>query len=368
MSKCYETIKRKNYLKISFSLFFLLFLINILLYQSNIIKSLYFYIVLIFFFCIKLFFMKYNKFEIFILFLFFLISIISRNPKLLLIFIAMIYLKKINIESVSKKYFYLGILIFLLIVFLAKIDVIDTKNFVYSSTKIRNGLGFKNPNTPGIYYFILVSHFYFFKWEYLRIKHSILIFAGYLILYMQAMSRSNILVGLLQIFIVCFWKNRLSIERMKKYYFLIPVIGYIFSVLIMIVQPVILNKLMSSRPLTWRLNFLEKLNFINILFGNLGREISHPLDNGFLSMQFHFGLFAVLIVLYFLSIGLKKMDDKYIERSFLLLVPYIIYSLSEDMLIGLNFGLIPIFIMSRVFLYKNVSKNENFKERRKIKP
>lgn len=337
----------------------LIYLIGILLYQSSILQVKYIIYFASFLILKNSFFLKYSLNQIFLLMFFLMISLINKNLKLFFLILFVFEMKKIEISSVIKmikQYFTYGILLFIFIILMAKFEIIDPKYYIASSIKIRNGLGFKNPNTAGVYYFILISHYYFFKWNYLKYYDYILILIGEFFLYNYTFSRTGLIVCVFQLMTIITLKNNIKIKNIKKYYFITPFLFYILNIFITFFYTETLNKFMTGRPFTWKMNLLNQKNLLNVFFGSFGEKIIFPLDNSLLNIQFYFGMFSVFIFLYLFCIGLKKMENEYSERSFIIFLSYLVYSLSESMLISPNFGIIQILIMSRALKKVGVKK------------
>lgn len=337
----------------------LIYLIGILLYQSSILQVKYIIYFASFLILKNSAFFKYSLGKIFLLIFFLMISLINKNIKLFFLILFVFQMEKIEISTIIKfikQYFIYGMLLFIFIVLMAKFKIIDPKYYIASSTKIRNGLGFKNPNTAGVYYFILVSHYYFFKWNYLKYYDYILVLIGELFLYNYTSSRTGLIVCVFQLMTIIILKNNIKVKNIKKYYFITPFLFYILNIFITFFYTEDLNKIMTNRPFTWKMNLLSQTNLLNIFFGSFGKKIIFPLDNSLLNIQFYFGIFSVFIFLYLFCKGLKSMENKYIERVFIIFLSYLVYSLSESMLISPNFGIIQILIMSRALKKVGVKK------------
>lgn len=337
------------------AIFFICSLVNILMYQADILKNFYLLNIGILNILILALRSKYSKKEIVLLEISLIISILGRNLKYFLFILIVILMSKISekkIEKLIKIYYILGFFLLIMIVSLARLDIIDTKYFIYSATKIRNGLGFKNPNTPGIYYFLILTHYYFYNWEKLKKRDYVFGFLGYIYLYKFAMSRTTFIIGIFQLATIIFFKNKKKIKKNIKVIQLIPMFTFILTYLIAFFHNEKLNKLMTTRPITWKKNILENSNFINFLFGDFGEKNKYPLDNGLLAIQIDFGVIAIVIVIIILILGLKKVPTKYKERVNILILSYFLYSLSETMLISPNFGILIIYISS--FCFKKI--------------
>ena len=329
---------------------FLFFLINILLYQTSILETRIISYIASLLLVINALFFKYTLFEILCLIFFFIISLFNKNPKFFLTVLLVFNISRINVEEIQKfikEYWYFGIIIFLTIIFSARLNIIDTKYFIYSAEVTRNGLGFTNPNTVGIYYFILVSHYYFYKWEKLKFYEILLIFIGYYYIWIYALSRTNLIIGLLQTITILILKK---IKILKNSYKFFPIIFYILSLLISFFHTKRLNEFMTFRPIIWKWNLEDNFNFPNFFFGSLGKQVTYSMDNGLLSIQYYYGIFALLFILLLLYKGFENIEEKYSKKCGILFLSYLMYSLSEDMLISPNFGILQIYIMSRAFI------------------
>ena len=337
------------------------YLLNILLYHTQIINNKFVLYLITIITLINSLFYSYSKKEMLLLIIFFLDSFISKDFKLFILILIAINMKEIDsvkIENYIKKYFYIGCTIFCSIVFLARINIIDTKYFIYSATVIRNGLGFSNPNTIGIYYFFIVSHYYFYKWEKLKFYNLFFVLLGYIYRYIYAISRTNLIIGIFQTVTILILRKKMIYKKFNKIFYLFPSCFYFLSIFITFFYTEKLNKFMTYRPITWKLNLIDNYNNItNFIFGSLGNEANYSLDNGFLSIQYYFGIIMLVMIIILLTKGLKNIEKKYKPRTYILFISYLVYALSEDMLFSPNFGIITLYILSRSFNKKGRRDN-----------
>lgn len=334
----------------------ILYFINILLFQLDLLKySSGLYIISILLIIKRIKILKFSNLEILLYIFTFIIFIISKNPKLLLIITLAGCIKAVDQKKILifvEKFWKIGVILLIGIIILNVLEMIDPKYLVYSSGKIRSGLGFKNPNMPSLYYFILVSHYYFYKWENLKIRNYIFIMIGYFIIYKYTLSRTGAIIAVFQLLSILILKNKIKIKKLFCY---VPYIFFVLSFIIAFFYNPTLNKFMTTRPFTWKMNILDNSNILNILFGSFGIRAQYALDNGILSNYYYFGIIATILFLYLFSKGLMRLEKKIFERTFILFLSYLLYSLSEDMLITVNTGLIQMIIISRALRSKNKS-------------
>lgn len=328
----------------------ILYFIGILLYQSEFIKSLSFIYLSCCFLCLNFFRYKYRVEDLLLIILVLILSLVNKNIKLVLLILLVLFFKKKKMEDILrwvKHFTIIGGILFFLILVLGKLELIDPKYYNYSATVIRNGLGFRNPNMPALYFFILVSHYLYYKWEKISRLDYIFIICGNIFIYHYAMSRTGIIVGVFQLLSIFLLKNRLKIKIMRRYFSKLPYCFFILTLAISFFYNEKINSILSARPYYWKRSILENTGILNVLFGGFGKKINYPLDNGYLGIYYYYGIISLMIFLYLLSNGIKKIEEEYLERSSVMLLNYLIYALSEDILITISTGILMICIMSR---------------------
>lgn len=351
------------------------------------VNNIFFQLIRIFVACILIFkvcmydsFQKQKIFKILAIFLIFIVSsILSGNLYSIDLLLFLIAFNKIDIDRFFKVSLIVNCIIFVFIIFSAKIGIIENVAFNrgYGSDIIRYSLGYTYCTYPQIH-FLTISMLYF----YIR-KKNITIFEmfittliSYYILY-ETNARTGFYCILIMVFLMFLYK---CFERI--FYKKIIKIIIVFSPIIICVMCLLLAIFYTEKnQFLYELNivfsgrlYLSNVAYINdglTFFGqkvnwigvgqqsvqNINSQIWF-VDCSYLRLMFNDGILLATIILFGLCICLNKNYKEKNTIFIIILLMYLIHSIIEPQL--LRFAYSPfIVVLSFLFHKEEKSSNEN---------
>lgn len=262
---------------------------------------------------------SYNK--IFLILMFAILFVSSRLLNYLIIPLSWILIDNIKDKNkFMKNMFYLCGVLFCGIIFIDYLGFIENKiisrRYIegIGYTKIREYLGFSNPNSA-LSYFASIQLYYYYSYKKTKNKIvTLIIFLIIIYLYKKTDSRTGLIISILL--------NFRSILNSKLIIKIIPKALFLYYTLISLCfiyffDNNYLNKILSNRPLTY---YEQLKNGVKILFGQ-GKIEGIPLDNIYILLLSQGILFLLLFnVLYYLYIKRLKKEKKINELWIILVV------------------------------------------------
>lgn len=328
---------------------------------------------------IKLLTKQVYKIEIFIGSIFIIQFLITGNTLFLLSYIFSIALSQVEFKKIMKCYFLINISYFLAMIILA-----DKRLIPIDYVGIRSDLGFKNPNTAFISFFMIWSSFLYL---YLQSKEcnichkkvqseglNLNLFKGLgiialsifpLIVYSETKTRTGLLTIIL-IFIFTIMINILEKKNVSlKFLGYIPQLLTLLSVGLALLcgNNWIFNKLLSDRPKYWDSYLTHWKYGLNLQgYDNNIRDIVFaerlPLDSGYIFGLYVGGLILFIIFIKLISLSITQLIKEKKMSEVVYMVSILIYSFAETILLDVNTN--PALILIFYYSFKNFKETKTF--------
>lgn len=345
-----------------------------LILQNNefISKNIFMFIKIFFYLCIFIFVLldkRLKKSEVNLIIFSIFILFISKRMYLTTFLLIIIAINR----RYYKRYYLINFISLLLLLTLvtgfSRIGVIDNnilkyKIYGYEGIQIRQSLGFGNPNTSGIIFWLIRCSFYYLNYYKIKFHHFIILGILVFILYLQTYSRTSFLIFCFEVMLFYIMKYKYKI--LKKIIIVIPLIHVLGTFLLSIFfYDTKLNDLLSGR-LSYSHIFLKNVNLQNFFFGNK-ENFYLALDNAWIALLQNYGMLVLLSMLILMILGIKnmlkfesKIESKKIIFLFLICL---CYSTSEAVLFSPYYSFIIMILIKYNFLRgeKNV-KSRNIKK------
>lgn len=269
-------------------------------------------------------------------------------------------------KTFFKSFFLISLLLFISIIFLNKIGILESNNYVRfegSFTHIRTDFGFGNPNLAFLLLFTICLSI-----NYVYYNNIFLDFVTLIILFMffgYTQTRTGIMCAI--IFFAIKYMSKFIVRKiLKKDYekFKINKIFrhsfLLFSILTILFCLIFKNSTLAANinlTLSNRLYYWQKYVNTDLITNFFGLPLlsKTPLDNTYLFILRNLGTMAFVIVGYIYFKGMRNLKCK----DFIFILSFLIYGLFEyNMVIIYNFSLIILF--NNIFL-NNQSNVESVK-------
>lgn len=292
-----------------------------------------------------------------------LLFIVFKRMYLSILIIIAIGLKKKMFSLYFLQNIILLSIISIIIILCSKLNLIENKTFIYGiygyeGFQKRQSLGFNNPNTIGIIFFVIRSGYYYLKFNKLKYYNFIILGILNYILYTLTYSRTMIVVFICEVLIFYILKYKYNI--IKKIMKLGPFFHFIGTLIaIFVFNDSIFDKVLSKR-LSYSYDFFCNTSFINLLFGNK-EKFYLPLDNSYVNLIHDYGLIISLIIVFLLTKGIKNLllneNDEECKRIIYIFLIYLTYSVSEAILFNIYYSFITIILLG-YSLGRQIEKND----------
>jgi len=275
--------------------------------------------------------------------------------------IALIGLKGVDTRRLLKLSFYIRLLTYLLLVFLASFDIIANSLITDvrgDNTVIRNSMGYSHPNQFHLAFIILLLLVIYLYYERLTALPIFLLGALNYLVYIRSYSRTSALIGFMAI-VLMIWFRSNFFNKLKN----AVCIGIIpASFLISIIPALMYDKIPHmweiDRLLQWRFTFSRHyLNSYNLnLFGNNLNADPIVLDSGYVELIINYGLIFTFLFVTAYMVLIFRFIKKKMYRELLFIVCFSIYGLTESFIPNLFVNLSMIFFSEFIF---NTDKKQN---------
>lgn len=287
--------------------------------------------------------------------------VISFNQVKMNVLYIFLFIKNIKLlKQLEKKIVIFVTILFCLNLLMLKFGIIKNKVF-YGIERIRNGLGFTNPNIFAIFYFYLAIYLWNKKMKFYMNRYLSVFFILYI--YIKTDSRTQLLGFVLYIFFNFYFQRKKGKKKnIYRLRFLKAILFFNYLYLILGIFPekyLFLDKLLSYR-LTIINDVLRNLTLKEYILGS--SQISkYSIDNTFLVLNYNlgflFGNIFILIIFYKIKDKIKKFSDT--EYSFIIIC--LIMGIFESFLIRIQI------ITTMIFYYLIFKKmNKKCKNSNKI--
>lgn len=320
-----------------------------------------------------------SKIEIFLGSVLMIQFLITGNTVYLIGYIFSLSLSLIEFDKIMKCYFLINISYFLSMIILADKNIIEI-----SYMKGRSDLGFKNPNTAFISFFMVWSSFLYLylKSKECNIYHkkvhsdglNLNLFKGLgiitlsifpLIVYSETKTRTGLLTIIL-IFIFTIMINILEKKNISlKFLGYIPQLLTLLSVGLALLcgNNWIFNKLLSDRPKYWDSYLTHWKYGLNLQgYDNNIRDIVFaerlPLDSGYVFGIYVGGLILFIIFIKLISLSIIQLIKENKMSEVVYMVSILIYSFAETILLDINTN--PALILIFYYSFKNFKETKTF--------
>lgn len=327
----------------------------------------------VFLFIVKVINKQISKIEIFLGSVLMIQFLITGNIAYLTGYIFSLSLGLIDFNKIMKCYFFINISYFLAMIILADKNIIEI-----SYIGVRSDLGFKNPNTAFISFFMVWSSFLYLTLKSKEVKNnksqfklfrgidSLILAIMPLAVYFETKTRTGLLtIVLIAIFILLIklMKNRNISLKILEY---IPQLFSVVSIMLALVfgNNWRLNRLLSDRPKYWDMYLTHWKSGLNLFgYDNNIRDYVFadriPLDSGYIYMLYTGGIILFIILITVMSLSIRQIikENKIAELVFIMSI--LIYSFAESILFDISTNPSLILIFTYFFKYWNDMKEVN---------
>lgn len=321
---------------------------------------------------IKLLSKQVYKIEVFIGSIFIIQFLITGNTLFLLAYIFSIALGQVEFGKIMKCYFLVSISYFLTMIILG-----DKGLIAIDYMGIRSDLGFKNPNTAFISFFMVWSSFlylclkskeyndsdkkldnYELKLDLCKGLGTAVLFIFPLIVYSETKTRTGLLTVILIFMFIIMIKFLEKKSISLKFLEYIPQLFTLLSVglAFLLGNNWVINKFLSDRPKYWDMYLTHWKYGLNLQgHDNNIRDIVFserlPLDSGYVFGLYVGGVIIFIIFIKMISLSIRQLvkEEKIAEIVFM--VSILIYSFAETILLDVNTN--PALILIFYYSFKN---------------
>lgn len=235
---------------------------------------------------------------------------------------------------------------------------------------IRNSFGFAHPNVLGLFLFSISCDIFYLNYGKFRVIHYLIILSLFFItLYICDSRSAQICIVLLLIF--SFTGEKLKNKRFLNTVFInFPIILFVISLVLAIIYPIKANFIITLDNLfsTRIRRASEFLNYYGVnLFGNYFKFYGQwskgyyltTLDNAYMHILIHYGIFTLLIFLKSFKSLLKYTRDSKNYSIYFITITFLIYGLMERHIMEIEYN--SAVICLGTVIYKSL-KNINMKK------
>lgn len=260
------------------------------------------------------------------------------KPTLLLSCMCIVGMKNIDIDKLFKGMFNIRAITFIGIVTLSLLGIIENQSIEMwrsGGFDVRYSLGFGHPNTLHLSLFILVSLYFYVRYERLNVLDYLLVSIVNLFIYSYSLSRTGCVVVFIVLILMVISKIRicsirkLIIKSPKYIFLLLCIISFLFAYLYG--KSALVTAL--DIPFNGRLRYSNYyiLNYGLTLFGNnITGDINALFDNGYLYLYIQFGLLGLILISNLILLACKYAEKTNNVCQSVIIISYLIYIFTES--------------------------------------
>lgn len=309
--------------------------------------------------------------------LLFIVKIYSGDNLLLKLFLITLAFKNIKIDKFFKYDMWIRIIYMIIVITLYKIGLTSTYIMYREDGSIRSSMGFSHPNNFGQYILVICCDYIFIHFKNLKFYNYLIPIISIYLIDKFSNSRTSELCLLVLLVLTIIYNIKPKFYKNKYIKRIVINIFLIFTVFTLLMvhafnnnnkTMIEINQLLSNR-LYYASKFLEKYditlfgNEITMLYTQEARSLGQQpwlLDNSYLVCILRYGIFAYLVIYFFIRKSLKQLlENEHID----LIIMWIVISLNgvfENYLFKIHFN--PFLIILSYLLYNGMQKYVKNKE------
>lgn len=304
-----------------------------------------------------------------------IITLLSKNENMLIFFMLGIYSKNnnISIKRIIIYYAVINLVFFVFIFLLNYLGILsDGVNTHYRNEIERQDFGFGNPNVPYLCLVPILSAYIYLNIDKYSFKNKAIIVAIITFIYFTTYSRTGMLTMVIALILIELLR-KVDFDIVNKNTTLKVIFSSIFlligilSIVIAVLNGDKLNLFLSSRPRYW--NYY--ISHVSLLGLNSSTELMYPLDNSYIYLLSMFGVVASIFICYIIIKGTYLIIRKKDIGVFCLINIFFVYSFGEN--IFFNKALNPVMIILITYflddfavIVNNISKKIKMINKRRL--
>lgn len=297
---------------------------------------------------------KYNFYHIAFFAILLIQWTLTGNGVLLFSYIVILALKNIKFDKIVEIYFYSNLFYFITIIVLWNLGIKQTVDIHYAKE-----LGFGNPNTAFISFFMIWLSYLYIKYDSIKIIDIILLITTPIIMYNITHSRTGFMTIIATLIMIILVKccKKLKIKYIDKIFkFALTFTPIVITTITLIITYIFgehakLNTILSSRPFCWQLYLKHTEKPLNLIgYDNNMRWtlFSHdvPMDSGYIAGMYMNGLIVFTIIIFLYMLLIHKLIKSNKIKVVVMIISLLIYSFAESIMLDISTNITLILLAS----------------------